>query len=215
MRIEINRGVYLLSAVPWRLQKPRLVNGLLRSLAKQNRCHHWVLGKISSGIGSEYWGSSSAALRPVEKSTHNRIELSAFLTITMAAAHCEYVNGGMTFISSRRFSFLSSSGSATYGTGRLGRKTGFSTSVASALVQRPRLLIKTGEKRFSISSVWSVMALWFSILIIAGNSPVIWTQSPEALHTTCLIVKAVRGSVYLQTNWMAVQFYWRIFPVWL
>ena len=73
------------------------------------------------------------------------------------------VTGVMTFISSRRFSSLSTSGSAAYGTGRLGRKTNFveglSASVALAWVSRPRLIVKTGEKRFSISSVWPIMAL--------------------------------------------------------
>ena len=103
--------------------------------------------------------------------------------------------------------------------------------MASALVQRPRLLVKTGEKRFSVSSVWSVMILWVENLdtalqiklsgmsrrpsdsikssskrlcfefatytfpdavlssnpIIADNSPVIWTESLEALHATCLV----------------------------
>ena len=56
----------------------------------------------------------------------------------MGAAHCEYVTGVMTFISSWCFSSLSTSGSATYGTGCLGRKTcfveGLSASVASAWV---------------------------------------------------------------------------------
>ena len=70
----------------------------------------------------------------------------------------------VTFISSWRFSSLSTNGSAAYGTSRLSQKTGFvkglSVTVASAWVQRPRLLAKTGEKRLSISSVWSVMALW-------------------------------------------------------
>ena len=98
-------------------------------------------------------------------------------------------------------------------------------------MQRPKLLVRTGEKRLSISSVWSVMALWVedldaalqikfngmsrrlsdsiksspkrlclesatytfldavlsSVLIIDGNSPVIWIQSPKVLHATCLV----------------------------
>ena len=73
---------------------------------------------------------------PVEKSTHNRTELSAFFTTTMGAAHCEYMTGVMTFLSSRHFSCLSTSDSAAYGTRRLGRNTGLveglSASVASA-----------------------------------------------------------------------------------
>ena len=73
---------------------------------------------------------------PIEKAAHIRIEPSAFFTTTMGAAHCEYVTGVMTFLSSRRFSSLSTSGSAEYDTGRLGRNKdlveGLSVSVASA-----------------------------------------------------------------------------------
>ena len=72
----------------------------------------------------------------LKKSAYNRIEPLAFLTTTIGAAHCEYVTGVMTFISSRRFSSLSTRGSVVYSTGRLGRKMGFveglSASVASA-----------------------------------------------------------------------------------
>ena len=103
--------------------------------------------------------------------------------------------------------------------------------MALAWVQRPRLLVKTEEKCFSISSVWFVMALWVvdldpalqiklsgisrrpsdlikssskrlclesatytfpdtvlsSILLIAGNSPVIWTQYPDVFRAICLV----------------------------
>ena len=133
------------------------------------------------------------------------------------------------------------------------------------------LKVKIGEKRFSIFSVWSVMALWVedldtalqiklsgmsrrpsdsiksspkrlylksatytfpdavlsSILIIASNSPVIWTQSPEALHTTCLVdvsggwsmvfhslceMRVVSEVVFIckWTGWL-----FSLFPVWL
>lgn len=63
-------------------------------------------------------------LSPVEKSAHNRIELSAFLSTTMGAAKCEYATVVITFISSRRFNSLSTTGRAAYGTDRLGWKTG-------------------------------------------------------------------------------------------
>ena len=53
------------------------------------------------------------------------MEPSAFLTTTMGATYCEYITCVTTFISSRRFSSLFTSGSAAYATRRLGRKTGF------------------------------------------------------------------------------------------
>ena len=132
----------------------------------------WTLDHSCSGyvqresiICGGFFCASSAALRPVEKLAHNWIEPSAFFTTTMGAAHFEYVTDVMTFLSSRCFSSLSS-GSAVYGIARLGWNTGLveglSVSVASTWLQHPRLLVKTGENRLSISSVRSLMALWIS-----------------------------------------------------
>ena len=50
-------------------------------------------------------------------------------------------------------------------------------------------MIKSSPKRLCLESATytfpdSVLSL---TLIIAGNSPVIWTQSPVVLHTKCLV----------------------------
>ena len=120
---------------------------------------------ISSGIGSGYWWSSSAALRPVEKWAHNQIRLLAFLTSTMDAAHwiCYWCDD-LHFPPGVLVPCPPGAVPHTAGTSCLGEKTSFveglSASVDLAWVQRPKLLVKTGERRFSIFSVWSIMVLW-------------------------------------------------------
>ena len=70
---------------------------------------------------------------------------------TLSRARLNMFTSVMTLISSGRFSSLSANDNAAYVTGCLGRKTGFvkgfSASVASAWVQRPRLLVKTEKKK--------------------------------------------------------------------
>ena len=103
------------------------------SLAKQLPLLSLV--QLCYGIGSGYWWSSFVALRIIEKSAHTWIEPPVFF-IYPNSAHNKYLIGEMTFISSRRFSSLSTNDSAAYDAARLGRETGFveglSASVASA-----------------------------------------------------------------------------------
>ena len=151
----------LSSVVLFSLQRPRLVSKPLWGLVWQNRCHHWVWWRYLLELAVDiddlpvlHWGQLRN--QNTTELSHQLSLLPQWVLPTVSMWLVWWPPFLLGVLVPCPPLVVLCMGQNT------GLVEGLSVSVASAWLQHPRLLVKTEENRLSISSVWSLIALWVS-----------------------------------------------------